>query len=241
MWRHVHDLFEAEGATNVTWVWSVNIEYPGSSDLLGLYPGDAYVDWVAMDGYNWGTNPAKPDTWKSFSEVFTQTYNRLGQIAPNKPVMLSEFASTEYGGSKADWITDALDVQLQNNFPRVDAVVWFNVNAYEGGGRMDWIIESSTSAQNAFSAGFGSSYYAANDFSNLNTSPIQPLSPIPDPTATSTYLPTITSTLTLSRILPSKRPGTAGLRPGLWLSAVARRDQSPKMGRPGQTVLIPLG
>jgi beta-mannanase len=52
-WRHVHDLFTANGVTNVTWVWSPNIEYTGSIPLSGLYPGDAYTDWIAMDGYNW--------------------------------------------------------------------------------------------------------------------------------------------------------------------------------------------
>jgi hypothetical protein len=210
MWRHVHDIFTAEHATNVTWVWSVNTEYAGSSDLAGLYPGDSYVDWAAMDGYNWGTNPAKPDSWKSFSQVFTQTYNRLGQVASAKPVMLSEFASTEFGGSKSGWITDALTTQLPQNFSRIKAIVWFNMNAYEGSGRMDWIIESSSSSQAAFSAGISTSSYAANDFAALNTSPIPPLSSIPTPTATR---PAATSTLAASPTAVSATPTVVGATP----------------------------
>jgi hypothetical protein len=190
MWRHVHDLFTAEGASNVTWVWSVNVEYDGSADLATLYPGDDYVDWVALSGYNWGINPIKPDRWKSFSEVYSETYDRLEQVAPGKPVMLSEFASTEYGGSKADWLTDALSVQLPQNFPRIEAIVWFNWNAYEYGEPMDWVIESSSSAQSAFAAGISSAYYAANHFASLDTSPIPPLSAIPEPEH-SYYLPAI--------------------------------------------------
>src|SRR5437867_5422507 len=59
-WRHVHDLFDQERATNVVWVWC-----PTSWTFISktpwppdYYPGDAYVDWVAADGYNW--YPGRP-------------------------------------------------------------------------------------------------------------------------------------------------------------------------------------
>ena len=40
MWRHVHDLFQQVGATNVTWVWCPNVEYSTSvKPLASLYPG----------------------------------------------------------------------------------------------------------------------------------------------------------------------------------------------------------
>ena len=172
MWRHVHDIFEKEGTSNVTWVWSANIVYDKTSgDLAALYPGDDYVDWVAIDGYNQGTHPNSTDEWKTFSEVFGETYEILGETAPDKPVMLSEFSSTEYGGSKADWISDALSEQIPDHFPRIKAVVWFNWNC-DG---WDWVIESSTSAQEAFASGIGSSYYAANDYADLPAGKVQPL------------------------------------------------------------------
>ena len=53
-WRYVHDRFRRAGATNVRWVWCPNTE----DDRIGyraLYPGDAYVDWFGVDGYNGGT------------------------------------------------------------------------------------------------------------------------------------------------------------------------------------------
>ncbi|HYG96563.1 MAG TPA: Ig-like domain-containing protein, partial [Solirubrobacterales bacterium] len=57
-WRHVHDIFTEVGATNATWVWCPNVDPEGHHlKLPGLYPGDAYVDWTGLDGYNWGTNP----------------------------------------------------------------------------------------------------------------------------------------------------------------------------------------
>jgi hypothetical protein len=179
-WRHVHDIFVREGATNATWVWAVNVEYasnPESSNLENYYPGDAYVDWVAIDGYNWGI---RGDVWQSFSEVFGQTYNHLLQIAPSKPVMIAEFGSTEDGGSKAEWLTDALVHQIPSNFPQIKAIVYFNRNA-DG---MDWISETSFASQNAFAKGIASSFYSSNEFSDLSISPIPPLSSLRDSSPT---------------------------------------------------------
>lgn len=162
-WRHVHDIFASVGADNVTWVWSPNTVYPGSIPLAGLYPGDAYVDWVAIDGYNWGTNPIKPSGWRSFSQIFRPTYDSLGALAPSKPVMIAEVGSSESGGSKAAWIADALSVQLPTAFPRIKALVWFDWNA-DG---MDWVVESSDSARSAFAAGIASPSYVGNEYATL--------------------------------------------------------------------------
>ena len=67
MWRHVHDLFVAAGATNVSWQWCPNVD-PESvqTPLEQLYPGDAYVDWTGMTGYNEGG--------ESVSWLFDSTY-----------------------------------------------------------------------------------------------------------------------------------------------------------------------
>jgi hypothetical protein len=174
-WRHVHDIFTEVGATNVTWVWCPNVDFPGSLPLDRLYPGDAYVDWIGMDGYNWGPGQGPLAGWNSFPEVFGPTYDRLSRMSPNKPMMIAETSSTESGGSKADWITSALTEQLPVSFPKVKALVWFNWNA-DG---MDWIIESSPSAQAAFAKGIASDYYAQSQFANLSAAPIPPLDQLP--------------------------------------------------------------
>ena len=78
-WRHVHDIF-TRGRRRPT--------RPGSGaptstptnelqDLASLYPGDEYVDWTGLDGYNWGTNPAQPDRWRSFDDLFSSTYDEI--------------------------------------------------------------------------------------------------------------------------------------------------------------------
>jgi mannan endo-1,4-beta-mannosidase len=171
-WRHVHDIFTRVGAGNVTWVWCPNVLIPPetTTPLQSLYPGDAYVDWTCMDGYNWGTNPARNGSWQTFGQIFHATYVQLLQIAPHKPIMIAEVASSEDGGSKADWITDALTNQIPRNYPAIRAFVWFNVNR-DG---MDWVIETSPASQAAFAAAIDAPTYAGNQFSSADQSPIPP-------------------------------------------------------------------
>lgn len=164
-WKHMHDVVASKGAGNVTWVWCPNTTFTGSTSLSSLYPGDAYVDWTCMDGYNKG--PLAGDSWRSFSQVFQPTYSEILKIAPTKPVMIAETASNENGGSKAAWITDALQTQLPTNYPKVKALVWFNWPIYENSVTQQWPIESSSSAQAAFAQAIGAPYYAGNNYGSL--------------------------------------------------------------------------
>jgi hypothetical protein len=170
-WRHVHDIFTAVGANNVNWVWCPNIDPDGIFyDLSSLYPGDAYVDWTGLDGYNWGTDPAKPDRWRSFDELYGSTYRRIADtIAPNKPLLISEMGSTEYGGSKAGWIQDVL-AKIPAGYPKIGGLLWFDTYI-EG---MDWPIESSAAATSAFAEGIGNPAYADNAYGGLTDNSIAP-------------------------------------------------------------------
>jgi len=161
-WQKFHDITEAAGASNITWVWCPNVSFTGSTSLNSLYPGNAYVDWTCMDGYNWGTNPLQPDEWKTFAQVFGKTYNEVASLAPNKPLMIGETASTEVGGNKGQWVTNALTREIPLTFPNIKALVWFNWNIKKGvsGQRMDWPIESSATSEAAFAQAIGHSYYA---------------------------------------------------------------------------------
>lgn len=164
-WRHVHDIFSEVGATNVTWVWCPNVDIGGAlRNLASLYPGDAYVDWAGLDGYNSGTNPAKDDHWRSFDEVYSRTYRELVErIAPGKPIAIGEIGSSEQGGSKARWIGEMLRA-LPRSYPRIRALVW--LDKYEG--ELDWPIETSQSAVAAFRAGLRNPAYAGARFSSYS-------------------------------------------------------------------------
>ena len=149
MWRFVRGRFNAKGVTNVTWVWCPNHEsVPNTTwnQPESYYPGDAYVDWVCADGYNWGTSQTW-SSWRSFDDVFGSIYTRVTGIAPGKPFMIGEFASSEAGGNKAAWIGDAATRMTQ--YPQLKAFIWFNMNK-----ETDWRVESSASSLNAFRSSF---------------------------------------------------------------------------------------
>jgi hypothetical protein len=170
-WRHVHDIFAAVGADNVTWVWCPNVD-PDSIflDLAGQYPGDEYVDWTGLDGYNWGLNPAKPDRWRNFNELYSATYQRIvNSIAPDKPMLIGEMGSTEQGGSKAQWIEEALTA-IPTYYSQIRGMLWFDT--YDDG--MDWPIETSASSANAFAAAIQSPAYVSAGEPEMAEGPIEP-------------------------------------------------------------------
>lgn len=145
-WRHIHDIFIQEGADNVRWIWSPLADVPTSRDALGqMYPGDDYVDWLALDGYNWGTEGLALAEWRTVEEIFGPYYDNITTIS-DKPIMIAEIASAEAGGSKADWIEEGLLEDVPSRLPRVRAVVWFSSNKL-----MDWRIDSSTESLEAYS------------------------------------------------------------------------------------------
>jgi hypothetical protein len=170
-WRHVHDIFTEVGATNAKWVWCPNVDPEHHfRSLSSVYPGDAYVDWTGLDGYNAGTNPNQSDRWRTFDQLYRSSYEEIvNTIAPSKPMMVSEVGSTESGGSKATWIREMLG-SIPVDYPKIRGVVWFD--KYEGG--MDWPIESSTSATSAFAEGIQDPAYAGNLFASLGFSAALP-------------------------------------------------------------------
>jgi hypothetical protein len=141
-WRHVHDVVAATGAGNVSWVWSPNVPYYGSTDLAGLFPGVGYVDVVALDGYNWGTS-ASWSGWISPQDLFAPGIAQLRALAPGVPILISETASSEAGGNKAAWNTGLVSYLAAQ--PDVVGFVWFHIQK-----ETDWRINSSATSASAF-------------------------------------------------------------------------------------------
>ena len=134
-YRHVHDVFASAGADNVKFVWCPNVDF----NVASFYPGDAYVDYAAIDGYNTGA------PWRSFSNVFAKTYAKVAAVTP-KPIFIAE-TSCAPGSRKAAWITDMF-AQTTASYPRLTGVCWFNVDKEH-----DWRVGSSASSLHAFAAG----------------------------------------------------------------------------------------
>lgn len=141
-WRRTVAIFRQEGATNVSWIWSPNVD-DGGLPFDAWFPGDAWIDWVGMDGYNWGDVPGKGGP-RTPMQLFATSYARLAALSA-KPLMIAETASTEGGTSKANWIT-SLRTMLVKSMPRVQALIWFDKPA-EGA---DWALDSTTASLSAF-------------------------------------------------------------------------------------------
>jgi hypothetical protein len=143
-WRRVHDIFVKQGATNLRWVWSPYVSCGNCTAFGKVYPGNGYVDWVALDGYNWGTS-SSGGSWQSMSQVFVTSYDKVTALAPTKPFMIAEISSAESGGSKADWITSAYYKTITNRMPKTQAIIWFDsIN------ERDWRINSSDASLTAY-------------------------------------------------------------------------------------------
>ena len=140
-YRHIHDLFIAAGATNVVWAWCPNVTDTagGNRTTMDYYPGDAYVDWTGVDGYNWGT---RNGGWQSFQQVFKDIYPLLA--AKKKPILIGEMASAQAGGDKGKWIDDIIPT-LRSSFPLIKGVVWFDINK-----EADWRISSSPGSEASY-------------------------------------------------------------------------------------------
>lgn len=84
-----------------------------------LFPGAREVDWVAVDGYNWGS--VRGWGWQSYADIFEPTLRALRALAPARPVMIAETASAP-GARRAAWVTETLRSAHADG---LGAVVWF--------------------------------------------------------------------------------------------------------------------
>jgi hypothetical protein len=143
-WKHIVDLFRAEGANNVRWIWAPNCVDEPKTDpnyfMESYYPGTDYVDIHGISGFNWGT-VKDYHRWRSYEQIFTDPYNRVTKLGP-QDVWMVETASTEKGGNKAVWVRDMFTSRA---FPKVTAIIWFN-EAKE----TDWRVQSSPASLETF-------------------------------------------------------------------------------------------
>jgi len=150
--RHVVSVFRDVGATNV--VWAVVLTQPSYTQPASngtakqadrWYPGDAVVDVIGCDGYNW--YPTKTNAvWTSFSNVFSDFYG-WGATNHLKPRLIAEFGcmeDTNNPGAKSNWFA-AIPNVLQH-WPAIKALCYFNFTnpVYP------WNLDSSSASLAAF-------------------------------------------------------------------------------------------
>lgn len=156
-WRHIVDIFRVAKADNVFFVWNPHERsYPDFqwNNAHLYYPGDDYVDWIGLGGYNNG-NVQQGDVWREFEEIFKPLYTEYIKYYPDKPFMLTEFGCNEAGGDKAKWIEKAMASLTNNNYPNLKIATWFDSQ----NNAMLYQLDSSEEAFAAFQKGLGNYGY----------------------------------------------------------------------------------
>lgn len=148
-YQRIVTIFRQEGATNVRFVWCPSVLDSAHLQTYGaifkqLYPGDAYVDWIALDGYGNDKNG-----YRSLQNEFQSSYQFLTGLS-NRPMMLFETGCTENptdSMTKADWITQGYLTTIPTQFPKVKAAVWFNSTDDSG---HNYSLDTSQNSMNAW-------------------------------------------------------------------------------------------
>ena len=154
-WRHVHDILRGVGADNVAWVWAPNAEScpdTQGNDMHRYYPGDEYVDWIGVDGYNFGDRYDEWHKWQTFDEIFDQALSAISKRYPSRPVMITEFGCAPGNGGQRDaWIRDAY--RSAGRRDQVKAVIWFDYDKRREG-EPNWRIDATSGSLRAFNETF---------------------------------------------------------------------------------------
>ncbi len=130
-WRHIVRVFRREGAHKVQWVWTPYVETENDLPFKRFYPGDRFVDWAGVDGYNWGGR----FEWKSFHEIFAASYRKLVRLT-SRPLMIGEVGCGEAGGNKARWLRRMLRREVPR-MPHFRVVAWYDQIDEKGDLRVD--------------------------------------------------------------------------------------------------------
>ncbi len=155
MWRRTREIAGRHGLdqSHVQWLWSVNHTDNGGFRAEQYYPGDEYVDWLAISGYNWG----ETQSWSSWSppeQVFGPMLGRLRAIA-SKPVAIPEYASSSRtvsgpdAAAKSRWIASVHDYALAHD---IRLLAWFNQDK-----ETDWAVFGGSGGDGSY-AGTGTPF-----------------------------------------------------------------------------------
>jgi hypothetical protein len=147
-WQHLFDRFQADGATNVKFVWCpMAFDYP-KGVAQEFWPGGQYVHYVAADGYNF---PGRK--WRSFGTIFQGAYDFA--VAQGKRFIVAETASPATDPRTPAWIADASQWAQVNT--DVAAIVYFDSVSPKG---YDFRLQPNASVFGAYQSWLALPYFA---------------------------------------------------------------------------------
>lgn len=134
-YRYIHGFFE--DVPNVKFGLALNAQsVPDTPENAhtSYYPGDAYVDYIGLDGFNMNW------PWESFNTLFAPGLATIEQYG--KPMFIFSFGSAE-GEKKAAWLQDAF-VQMEK-YPLMKGFIYFNQNK-----ERNWLLWSDNKTLTVF-------------------------------------------------------------------------------------------
>jgi beta-mannanase len=172
-YRYLHDRFVEQAATNVRWVWTPNFQslpLEPWNDPERYYPGDAYVDWIGTNAFNWGASSRYTEhRFRSFEDIVGPILDRMALLHPTRPQIVIEAGSVDGdGGSRAAWVAGALESIARR--PQVHAVIYYSYDhpRYLDGRAYDFRLDGDPAARTALRdgvarLGFGQRLYEGRD------------------------------------------------------------------------------
>lgn len=133
-WRHFVNVFRQQGAGNVIWLWTMNLESSSTLPISDWWPGESYVNWIGLDGYYSNST----DTFNSIFGSAVQTIRRV----THDPILIAE---TGVSASSYE------PIQIGNLFAAIRrqgclGLIWFDKNTSRG----TWRLEGNQPAIQAF-------------------------------------------------------------------------------------------
>lgn len=158
-YRHIIDLFRAEGVYNITWFFHPDIHsHPDETwnTPAAYYPGDDYIDWIGISAYG----PQSPQEWQDWtegnrlSEMLAARAAAVRAISTKKPLALLEFGVAEDPADpnhKPDWIADAFQALRPGGVLPLAAASWWHEDWENDDGSFSRLrIDSSAASLAAF-------------------------------------------------------------------------------------------
>lgn len=127
-WRHIVGLFRMRGASNVIWLWTINVinkRHNSIPDPGPWWPGGSYVTWVGIDGYY------HEASWK-FASLFGPTIAVVRGLTRD-PILISETGAAPDAGQPAKIADLFAGVRTYDLL----GFLWFNCI-----GNQDWRLNS---------------------------------------------------------------------------------------------------
>lgn len=130
-WRKFVTVLRAQGVRNAEYLFIATAHgFKRTDDRQAdhFYPGDAYVDDIGADAYNWYTCRAGVNTaWRPLADII-EPFRLFGAQHPSKGLWLPEFASTEDPARperKAQWVSEVRALLKQPAYSSFEGVLSF--------------------------------------------------------------------------------------------------------------------